>query len=65
MNQQAEVYANADEPLFVLRAQDRSAPHVVLEWIRCNIDTAPEKKLRAAFEQALRMRNYPSRKLAD
>jgi hypothetical protein len=54
-----------DEPVFVLRGQDISAPSVVLEWITRNFDTCPEHKLREAFEQALLMRGYPLKKTAD
>ena len=60
-----EVFADPDEPLFVLRARDRSAPGVVVDWIRANIETAPESKLREALDQALRMRRYPYRRNAD
>lgn len=57
--------AKAMEPLFVLRAQDRTAPYVVAEWITANIMTAPEDKLRDALETALLMRNYKFKKTAD
>lgn len=57
--------AAPDEELFVLRAQDNSAPFVVLEWIKRNIRTAPDTKLRDAFECALRMKNNPRAKNPD
>lgn len=58
--------ARADEPIFVLRAQDLSSPGVVLEWIKANIETAPPAKLRQAFESALAMSTYGKmRKKAD
>lgn len=53
------------EPLFVLRAQDLSSPGIVITWIRANIYTASDEKLRGAFECALKMRNRPYRKVAD
>lgn len=54
-----------DEPIFILRGQDASAPLVVLDWIARNFATCPEAKLREAFEQALQMKNYPFKKLPD
>ena len=58
-------HAHPDEPLFVLRAQDCSSPSSVLHWISENFETCPDAKLREAFEQALRMRDWPHRKPAD
>lgn len=54
-----------DEELFTLRAQDTSAPLVVLEWIKLNFETAPKDKLQEAFDCALRMREHDGRKVAD
>ncbi len=54
-----------NEPLFILRGTDPSAPMAVMEWIRLNFNTAPEHKLRSAFTQALLMRDFPSKKLPD
>ena len=54
-----------DEMLFVLRAQDRTAPHVVLHWISKNFQTAPEEKLREAFECALEMEKFRVHKNPD
>lgn len=53
-----------DEPIFVLRAQDVSAPVVILEWMRCN-PQIPESKMREAFECAEAMRRWPRHKSAD
>ena len=58
-------HAHEDEPLFVLRGQDASAPRVVLHWISKNFDTAPDEKLAEAFEQALAMRDWRPKKTAD
>ncbi len=52
------------EEIFVLRAQDRSAPRSVILWIADNLQ-ASDEKLRDAFECALRMRRHPERKPAD
>jgi hypothetical protein len=46
-----------DERLFVLMTRDATAPEVVLEWIKLNIHSQPEKKLREAFDCAMEMRN--------
>jgi hypothetical protein len=54
-----------DEEIFVLRGQDLTSPRVVLNWIALNFETAPEAKLRDAFEVALAMRRTPNRKAAD
>lgn len=48
--------ARPDEIIFALREIDETAPWVIMEWIKENIHTAPEDKLRSAFEQALAMR---------
>lgn len=57
--------AKDDEMLFVLRAQDKSAPQVVLHWIAKNFDTCPDDKLREALECALEMKKFHTKKNAD
>ncbi len=57
--------AGDDEMLFILRAQDKSSPLVVLEWIKLNFQTCPQEKLREAFECALSMKNHHGKKIAD
>lgn len=52
------------EEIFVLRAQDASAPRSVILWIADNLH-ASDDKLRDAFECALRMRKHPKTKAAD
>jgi hypothetical protein len=52
------------EEIFVLRAQDASAPRSVILWIADNLH-ASDEKLRDAFECALRMRKHPKTKTAD
>jgi hypothetical protein len=52
------------EEIFVLRAQDASAPRSVILWIADNLHAADDK-LRDAFECALRMRRHPKTKAAD
>lgn len=57
--------AQDDEMLFILRAQDESAPKVVLHWIAKNFETVSDTKLREAFECALQMKHFKGRKKAD
>jgi hypothetical protein len=47
-----KVYDN--EEIFILRALDETTPVIILDWIRENFYTAPEDKLRSAFEAAFR-----------
>jgi hypothetical protein len=56
--------AGEQEEIFVLRAQDASAPRSVILWIADNLH-ASDEKLRDAFECALRMRRHPKTKAAD
>ena len=56
--------ARPDEIIFVLKETDETAPWIILEWIRENINTAPEDKLRSAFEQALAMRKADDKRRA-
>jgi hypothetical protein len=53
-----------NEEIFVLRAQDASAPRSVILWIADNLH-ASDEKLREAFECALRMRKHAKKKPAD
>ncbi len=53
------------ERTFTLVARDISSPEVICEWIKQNINTAPEEKLNEALEAALEMRNNACRRFAD
>jgi len=53
-----------DEPIFVLRAQDTSAPATILEWIKLN-PGLPDGKRREAIECSEQMRRWPKQKSAD
>jgi len=56
-----------DEPLFVLRAQDVTAPAVIRMWCEINFfnpNCAPER-LKEARLLALAMEQWPNRKLPD
>jgi hypothetical protein len=58
--------ANAKgERTFTLRSQDKTAPRIICEWIKENIETAPEEKLLEALDAALEMRRWPKRKMPD
>ena len=57
--------ADVNEPIFVLRAMDESAPLAVIDWIRENLFSASEDKLRSAFEQALAMKKFEDKRRAD
>ena len=58
-----------DEPVFLLRAQDVTAPGVVLEWAKANIAIGGDPGLiDAAINHALRMLDWQQahkRKIAD
>jgi len=53
-----------DEPIFVLRAQDFSAPDVILDWITRNPQLS-ESKRQEAFACSELMRQWKNRKVAD
>ena len=55
-----------DEPVFVLRAQDITAPAVVRTWCEFAVlaGCAPEK-IREARALALQMEQWPNRKMPD
>lgn len=50
---------------FTVVEQDATAVGTIMAWINLNIETAPEVKLREAFEEVLEMRKFPNRKRAD
>lgn len=50
---------------FTVVAQDRTAPSVICEWIKQNIETCPSAKLYEALARAIQMRDYHFRKSAD
>jgi hypothetical protein len=55
-----------DEPLFVLRAQDRLAPDVVREWARlAEAHACAPHKVAEARSLADAMERWPHRKLPD
>ena len=51
-----------DEPIFILRAQDNTAPGIVLNWIAKNLDTVEETRLKQAYQTVLAMRRYAFRR---
>jgi hypothetical protein len=55
-----------EEPVFILRAQDKCAAIAVRAWARANIDQGGDKYLSAlALEHAKKMDIWPIKKLAD
>ncbi len=54
-----------DEQIFILRAQDITAPKIVMEWIAENFFNVSDQKLRDAIECALRMKAYEHKKIPD
>lgn len=50
---------------FTVVGQDRSAPRVICEWIKENIESCPEDKLFEALRRAIVMRETLVRKDAD
>jgi hypothetical protein len=56
---------SSDEPIFVLRAQDKTAPATIRRWVALNIETAPARKLAEALECAEVMERWPNRKMPD
>jgi len=54
-----------DEPIFVLRAQDSSAPEIVLEWCKRNMNNISDVKFNEAVACADAMRKWPKRKSPD
>jgi hypothetical protein len=56
-----------DEPVFVLRGQDITAPHFVKEWARLqqSLRHANDEKWQEAYRTAEEMRYWPTRKLPD
>ena len=55
-----------DEPVFLLRAQDKTADQVVQFWVFLNMqEGVDERMLSLARAQAKKMREWPDRKIAD
>lgn len=64
----AEVVRKAKERgdmTFTLVGRDMTAPRVICEWIKENIESCPEDKLWEALHRAITMRNLAVRRLAD
>lgn len=55
-----------DEPIFVLRGQDRLASVIVREWAGlAAMNGCPDEKVKEAYDCAEAMDNWPTRKLPD
>jgi hypothetical protein len=58
--------AKPDEPVFILRAQDKLAPLLVEEWaLRAQGFGCPQEKVDEARALAQAMREWPNRKNPD
>lgn len=55
-----------EEPIFVLRAQDKLAPELVREWA-CSAEEhgCPPEKVKEAMDCAAAMESWPKRKYPD
>jgi hypothetical protein len=55
-----------DEPVFILRAQDKYAAHLVLQWaILLNNAGGNFEKVKEALQISKEMSNWPTQKLPD
>lgn len=50
--------AGEDEPIFVLRAKDPTAPQVIVKWVAENIGVQPFEKLQGALALAHEMQEW-------
>lgn len=58
--------AAPNEPVFILRAQDRLAPMLIEEWaLRAQGFGCPKEKVEEARQLAQAMRKWPGRKNPD
>ena len=58
--------AGEDEPIFVLRAQDKLAPGAIEMWADAAEDAGvPAEKVKDARELANLMRTWPNQKIPD
>jgi hypothetical protein len=54
-----------NEPVFVLRAQDKSTPKHILMWLADNEWNLDDERVRECFESVMAARHWPYRKQAD
>lgn len=55
-----------DEPIFVLRAQDKHAPEMVRQWAAAALTTGlSDEKYQEALALARKMEAWPTRKYPD
>lgn len=47
-----------DEPIFVLRAKDPSAPKIIAQWCASNLGEQPNEKIDEAMKVAQEMRQF-------
>ena len=56
-----------DEPVFLLRAQDVTAPDVMVDWVLGaeRAGCTNQQKLADALQLSVKMREWPNRKVPD
>ncbi len=54
-----------NEPIFILRAQDKSSPILILNWMAENFENLSHQRLSEAFDTAMAMKKWPNRKHPD
>jgi hypothetical protein len=50
---------------FLLKGKDWATPACILFWMAMNVNTAPDEKMKSAFDMVMRTRKVPGRKVAD
>lgn len=64
-NSQCLLKAGDDEPIFVLRAKDPTAPAVIVKWVAENIGKQPYDKLMEAVKVAHDMCDWRKENIKD
>ncbi len=57
--------AKDNEPIFVLRGQDKSSPKIIFAWMAQNFENLSSQRLQEAFDTAMAMKRWPNRKHPD
>jgi hypothetical protein len=57
--------AKENEPIFVLRGQDKSSPKLIFAWMAENFENLSNQRLQEAFDTAMAMKRWPNRKHPD
>jgi hypothetical protein len=65
VNSAALQKAKDNEPIFVLRGQDKSSPKLILAWMAENFENLSNQRLQEAFDTLMAMKRWPNRKHPD